>query len=290
MAGEGSSMRATLPMAGELNLSSVPFLIITQSTEAVTIYLDPDRGKVAQSRPSKARKGKTMALAVGYVRISKEEAGSTSLRTQESAIRLWCQANGHTLKAIFTDEGVSGGTAPLSRGGASEAIKASRARGVEMLVVSKLDRMSRDLRDVLDLVDNTLKGKATLVSVSESFDANTPAGRMFLQLLGTFAEFERNKIRERTKDALATRRAQGRKTGGAVPFGYRQEDGWLIPEPSEQAVIEKAFELSAKGVSLADIAEQLNADGATTREGRPWHKQRVFDVLKSERRRREAKQ
>ena len=161
-----------------------------------------------------------MAKVVGYVRISKEENGNQSLLTQETAIWDWCRALGHDLVAVYRDEGVSGGIAPSNRPGASEAIRHARRRGIGTLVVAKLDRVSRDLADILNLVDNVLGKQATLISISESFDAGTPNGRMFLQMLGSFSEFERNRIRQRTREALATRRRQGRKTGGDVPFGY----------------------------------------------------------------------
>lgn len=274
----------------EAQTAEIPIAIVVSSTEAITISLaeGPCHAvDLATSGETTERRGDSeMAIAIGYVRISKEEAGSMSLATQEAAIRAWCLANGHTLKSVFADEGVSGGNAPISRPGAAQAIREARSKGVEILVVSKLDRMSRDLKDVLDLVDTTLKGKATLVSVSEAFDAHTPAGRMFLQLLGTFGKFERNKIKERTKDALATRRAAGLKTGGNVPYGYTSEGGRLLPLEAEQAVLDRALAMQADGLSFAKIAKALNQSGEKTREGRAWTKMRLYEVLRSETRRR----
>jgi site-specific DNA recombinase len=265
-----------------------PALFLHDSTEACKISLATELVGGHSLRQDGQGRRNAVGNVVGYIRISKEEAGSTSLATQEVAIRDWCQRQGHQLVALFKDEGVSGGVHPLERPGASEAIRKARSRTVEALVVTKLDRVSRDLAATLDLVDNVLGGKATLVSISESFDAGTPAGRMFLQLLGTFAEFERNKIRERTREALQTRRSQGRKTGGHVPFGYREEHGQLIPEEAEQATLCRAFALRQEGMSWRKAADALNAEGRTRREGLNWTPSRLCDVLTSEERRKKA--
>lgn len=229
-----------------------------------------------------------MAKVVGYCRISKDEAGSISILTQENAIRDWCRAVGHELVAVYRDEGVSGGIAPMDRPSASQAIRHACKRGFGMLVVSKLDRVSRDLGDTLNLVDNILGRQAALISISESFDGSTPSGRMFLQLLGSFAEFERNKIRQRTCEALATKRRMGVKTGGYVPFGYSVMNRKLIPNPKEMIVVERALELRASGLSLAKVSVKLNKEGLHRREGLPWTRNKLYEVLKSESRRRAA--
>jgi len=228
-----------------------------------------------------------MATVVGYVRISKEEQNSKSLETQESAITDWCERMGHDLVAVFRDEGVSGSVAPMDRKGAAQAIRKARTRQVDIFAVAKLDRIARVLGDTLHLVDTVLGKRAVLVSISEQFDASTPAGRMFLQLLGTFAEFERNRIRERTREALATRRRMGRKTGGTVPFGYRAEEVQLVPNDDEQRTLRRAFALRAEGVSWRLTADALNAEGMTRRGGLPWTASRLYEVLAAERRRRE---
>lgn len=95
--------------------------------------------------------------------------------------------------------------------GAWQAIREARKR--DCLTVSKLDRLSGDLRDILALVDDELGHCATLISVSEEFDARAAAGRAFLQLLGSFGEFERGRTQERTRDALAKKRREEREQG-----------------------------------------------------------------------------
>lgn len=227
-----------------------------------------------------------MASVVGYIRISKEEQGSRSLETQEQALRLWSQARGHDLVAIYRDDGVSGSVAPARREGAAQAIAHAKRKGVDLLVVAKLDRIARDLVATLDLVDNVLGSRAALASVAEDFDASTAAGRMFLQMMGMAAEFERNRIRERTCEGLATVRRQGRKTGGSVPFGYRSEAGVLVAVAEEQMTLARAFDLRAAGQSIRATAAMLNAEGMTRRESRPWNAHTLHRVLTAETRRR----
>lgn len=258
-------------------------LFILHSTEGGMISLAM-RFRLCPTSPTSNQKGKHMK-AVGYVRISKSEAGSASLETQEASIRHWATANGHELLAVYRDDGVSGGVAPLHREGASQALRESRKRECGCLVVSKLDRLSRDLRDILALVDDELGHRATLISVSEGFDARTPSGRMFLQLLGTFGEFERGRIQERTKDALAARRRDGRKTGGVVPFGYRAKGGLLVPLAKEQRTLRRARELRADGLSWVKVANALNAEKLFRRNGGDWNGTKLFETLMADDRR-----
>lgn len=265
-----------------------PRLIVLATTERGTITVDillKQRRRIRHTLQN--QESEPMGNVVGYVRISKDEADSRSIDTQEHAIREWCLRLGHQLVSIHRDEGISGAVPPMDRKGAAEAITEARKRGNGILLVSKLDRVSRDLRDVLGLVDDVLGHRATLMSISESFDASTPSGRMFLQLLGTFGEFERNKIRERTREALATRRREGRKTGGKeTPFGYKADKaGMLKPEKAEQATLSRARELRATGDSWEKVAVQLNAENRFRRGGKPWNRVKLYEVITADDRR-----
>lgn len=263
--------------------------IVLLSSERGTILLDVSLREHECSRDDATRENR-VGNVVGYVRISKEEAGSRSLETQEHAIRRWCETHGHRVAAVYRDEGISGAVAPTQRAGAAQAIRDARKRKNGILVVSKLDRISRDLRDVLALVDDVLGHRATLISISESFDASTPSGRMFLQLLGTFGEFERNKIRERTREALATRRREWKKTGGAeCPFGYRAHQGKLVRVNKEQATLAAARRLRGEGLSWQKVSEQLNVRGNLRRNGKLWTRVKLFEVIQADDRRRGSK-
>lgn len=227
-----------------------------------------------------------MAKVIGYVRRSREESGNLSIQTQEHALQIWCNANGHELAAVYQDNDVSGGIAPMDRAGASQAIKHACRRGFGLLLIPKLDRISRDLADTLNLVDNILGKRATLVSIAENFDAQSPSGRMYLQIVSTFAEFERRRIQQRTREGLGTVRRQGRKTGGDVPFGYTIVDGKLTPNPDEMIVIEQALALRSSGHSLARTSDELNRNTLYRRGGLKWNRDKLYRILKSELRRR----
>lgn len=227
-----------------------------------------------------------MAKVIGYVRRSREENGNLSMETQGHALNAWCKANGHELVAVYQDNDVSGGVAPMDRPNASLAIKHACRRGFGMLLVPKLDRISRDLADTLDLVDNILGKRATLISIAENFDASTAAGRMYLQIVSTFAEFERRRIQQRTREGLQTVRRQHRKTGGDVPFGYEVNDGKIEPNPIEMATVERAFAIRNSGLSLAQTSDELNRLGLYRRGGLLWNRDKLYRYLKSELRRR----
>jgi len=223
---------------------------------------------------------------IGYVRRSREENGNLSIETQGHAIQAWCKANGHELVAVYQDNDISGAIVPMDRPGASQAIKHACRRGFGLLLVPKLDRISRDLADTLDLVDNILGKRASLVSIAENFDASTAAGRMYLQIVSTFAEFERRRIQQRTREGLATVRRQGRKTGGSVPFGYMVDGTMLMAHPGEMPTVERAITLRNEGWSWAKVSEELNERGFVRRGGLLWTGNKLYRLLKSELRRR----
>ena len=175
----------------------------------------------------------------------------------------------HIVKVYFDD--ASGAT--TSRKDLQNMLNAARAGLFDTLLVYKVDRFSRRLRDLVSLLDALADADVVFRSATEPFDTSTPIGRMLVQMLGVFAEFEREVIIDRVTAGMATKAAKGLWTGGARPFGYQVDRilDKLIPEPDEQAIVKRIFDLYTRDrLGTPSIAKRLNEEGLRTSNGKPW--------------------
>jgi DNA invertase Pin-like site-specific DNA recombinase len=215
-----------------------------------------------------------------YVRVStREQAEGTGLDTQKQKIREWAQLHDIGQMSLYEDPGASGGT--MDREGLQELLSDVESGDLDTVVVYKADRLSRSLRDLLTVLDNRLEPSGVrFVSVTEQFDTSTAGGRLFLQMLGSFSEFERNVITERTTEGRRRKAEDGGHACGEVPLGYRKNgEGKLEPDPETAPIVRRIFRLRGQGESLRSIAEELNRDGIETKSGGEWHASTVKYVL-----------
>jgi DNA invertase Pin-like site-specific DNA recombinase len=211
---------------------------------------------------------------VAYVRVSTREQadGGVSLAAQRERIAAYAALYGLDVVSVYEDAGVSAST--LDRPGLAAALDALAAGAADALVVAKLDRLTRSVRDLGDLIDADgplAAGRAALLSVGEQVDTRTAAGRLVLNVLASVAQWERETIGERTSAAMLHMSATGVHVGGAPPYGYAVgEGGRLVEVDAEQAVMREARALSAAGLSLRAVAAALAARGLVSRTGRPF--------------------
>jgi DNA invertase Pin-like site-specific DNA recombinase len=206
---------------------------------------------------------------VGYVRVSTEEQTTgVSLETQEAKIRAWCLLHDGQCVALYRDDGLSGFRGPEARPGLKAALDHVCAmQGT--LVVYSLSRLARNTRETIDIGERLDVHAAELVSLSEDINTTTAAGKMVFRLLAVLAEFERDQIAERTRHAMAYKRALSQRISRHLPYGFRLEaDGVTLEiDPAEQLVIAAARAYSTAGLSLREIARRLAADGFLSRTG-----------------------
>jgi site-specific DNA recombinase len=226
-----------------------------------------------------------MTRVIGYARVSTEEQARTgvSLEDQQRRIALYCELHGLELLRIETDAGFSGSN--LDRPGAQRVLAALKSGEAAGLVIAKLDRWTRRLRDLLDMIDFADERRVALMSIGETLDTSTAAGRMIVKVIGAVAEMEREQIGERTRDALRHKKSRGEKIGGKTPYGFdavvnEQGRKMLVRNESEQAVIAEIWRQHAQGLSLEQIAFVLNGCGLTTREGGQWKRQYIHRIVK----------
>lgn len=220
--------------------------------------------------------------AVGYVRVSTErQAGEgVSLEAQAAKIRAMSEVQDAALLRVIEDAGASGKS--LQRPGLAELLAAVEARAVDVVIVAKLDRLTRSVRDLAELLDQFARRGVSLVSVAESLDTGSAAGRLVLNVMASVSQWEREAIGERTRDALRHKKAMGQRVG-TVPFGHAvAADGLtLVPLAEEKRILACICEFRADGLTLREIADELNSRGWRTRRGAHWRLRSVHHLLVS---------
>lgn len=190
-----------------------------------------------------------------YRRVSTEEQASSGLglAAQEKTLIAEAERRGWTVITSLLDEGVSGSVAPKKRPALNEALKLVTGGVADVLMVAKLDRATRSVADLCQLLDGADRQGWDFVALDLGIDTSTPMGRAMAQMAGVFSELERKMIGQRTKDALAAKKAQGMELG----------------RPSEQDADnrQRVAELRAEGLSLRAIAERMNEEGRRTARG-----------------------
>jgi len=221
--------------------------------------------------------------AIGYTRVSTREQADSglSLEGQRERIAAYCTARGWTLGEIVVDAGVSGGT--LERPGLSRILETVRRREVDVVVVLKLDRLTRSVKDLGDVLERFERADVAFTSVTDNFDTTTANGKLVLNILGSVAQWERDVIAERTADAMQVARSQGRRVG-AVPFAFTLgTDGeTLEPDPAKLETVAEIARQRRGGGTLTGIARRLNAIGATAANGGSWFAETVKRVLRND--------
>jgi DNA invertase Pin-like site-specific DNA recombinase len=220
--------------------------------------------------------------AIGYVRVStdKQADRGVSLEAQTEKIKAMAVVQSADLAEVIVDAGESAKS--LDRPGMERLLTMVDARAVDVVIIAKLDRLTRSVKDLAELLERFTRRGVSLVSVAESLDTGTAAGRLVLNIMTAVSQWEREAIGERTRDAMQHKRANGERVG-TIPFGFRMtEDGSrLEQDPAEQDVLARIHELKASGRTLREIADELNRQGYKTRRGTAWRHQYVAGVLKA---------
>jgi site-specific DNA recombinase len=179
----------------------------------------------------------------------------------------------------YDDGGFSGGT--LERPALKRLLADIEAGRVDVVVVYKIDRLSRALMDFARLVEVFDRNGVTFVSVTQSFNTTTSMGRLTLNVLLSFAQFEREVIGERIRDKVAASRKRGMWMGGFVPMGYRVQNRKLVVHEAEAVVIRMIFERFLKVGSATVLARQLKADDVRSHRGRIIDKGGLYRIFRN---------
>jgi site-specific DNA recombinase len=201
-----------------------------------------------------------------YTRKSTEhnlDLAFNSLDAQREACEAYIKSQAHEgwvlVRERFDDGGLSG--ASLDRPALQSLLDRVQARQIDVIVVYKVDRLTRSLADFAKLVELFDEHEASFVSVTQSFNTTSSMGRLTLNVLLSFAQFEREVIGERVRDKIAASKRKGIWVGGPVALGYRSLDKKLEIVPEEAELVRKIFEAYLRLGSIGALAGSLNAEG-----------------------------
>lgn len=219
---------------------------------------------------------------IGYVRVStdKQVESGLSIESQIMKIEQYVSLYDLELVEILIDRGVSASS--LNRPELQRAFDKLESGVASALIVTKLDRLTRSVKDLGVLVEQyfTEKKGYSLLSVSDQIDTRTASGRLVLNILGSVSQWEREVIAERTSEALQAKKRRGEYAGGRVGFGYKIVDGKQVIDESKQAVIAMVKRLRGDSKSYRTIANELELAGHKNSNGKKFNKNVIARILK----------
>lgn len=223
--------------------------------------------------PSKRR-------VVGYVRVSSEEQATSghSIEAQRAKLQAYCDLHDVELVEVVSDAGLSAAT--TDRAGLQRILGMIDRREVDTVLVAKLDRLTRSVRDLGDLLDRMRRRGVDLASVAESLDTSSACGRLIVNMLGVLAQWEREQTGERTAAVLHDLRRRGRRYSLHAPIGKRIAGDELFDNEGEVAAVTALRSIAGSGLSLRSMSAVLARQGHLSRAGKPFTASAVQRLLR----------
>ena len=222
--------------------------------------------------------------AIAYIRVSTEEQ-SLGLDAQRERVESYCHARGYELVAVVEDKGASGKT--LNRSGMDKVRKIMKRKMVDAVVALKLDRLTRRVSDLHILMKESAETGVAIVSIMETLDTSSAAGRLMVHMLAGMAEWERDVIAERTSAALTLLASRGERVGRHAAIGSANGEGARQEEECRTLSVLREIILSGscldcnKAESLRCMADMLEAQGCTNRAGKRYGASSIQRMKKS---------
>ncbi|MBI4083128.1 MAG: recombinase family protein [Candidatus Lambdaproteobacteria bacterium] len=221
--------------------------------------------------------------AIGYASLSaiSVQPRNLGLDVQERLIRAEAARRGWALVDVVRE--VTQSSLGRSRPRLADVVARIGAGECEALLVARLDRLTRNVRELDDLLEQLqVRGRVRLVSIEEGLDSATESGRLAVHTVQIVARWEVKRIPDRTREIIARKRARGERVGHA-PYGYVYRDRRLVPEEQETRVIALMCRLHDEGQSYRRIARHLNAERIAAKRGGIWYAETVKTVIQSAR-------
>lgn len=218
-----------------------------------------------------------------YTRVSTDEqVNGFGLEVQRDKCLAYAKFKDWQVTHEFSDEGISGSLDESKRPGLANLLAAIDAGEIDTLIIASLDRLARKLSVLLQLKEKLDKMNVTFSSCKETIDTSTPTGIAMMQMIGVFAEWERNVITARMTDGRNARGRVDGERGGRMPLGYRRNGDGVEIVKSEAEIVKQIFWMRQDGSILQGIADWLNEYGIPSKKGKQWYAKTVSLVLKNE--------
>src|SRR5688572_24136166 len=216
-----------------------------------------------------------------YLRISTDEEHQPfSLEAQRLKLGQFVPTQPGWVHVETYEDQVSG--AKASRPELDRALRDAKLGRFDVLLVYRVDRFARSLKVLVHLLEELEAAGVAFRSATEPMDTSTATGRMLVQLLGVFAEFERATIIDRVVNGMERKAARGEWPGGRLPYGLRLDDGRLAVLDGEFETVQRIFDRYASGtLGCTALANELNDDGLRTRSCKLWTRQMLLEMLRN---------
>lgn len=214
-----------------------------------------------------------------WIRVSTEDqARGESPKNHEHRARMYAELKNWKIVELYDLSGVSGKSV-IDHPEAKRMLADVASGKIKALIFSKLARLARNVRELLDISDHFQKYNANLVSLEESIDTSTPAGRLLFTVIGALAQWEREEISARVSASVPIRARQGKPTGGKGPFGYMWVDKQLVINPAEAPIVKELFNTFLETKKLITTARVMTEKGYRSRNGAKFCKTTVKRIL-----------
>lgn len=219
-----------------------------------------------------------------YTRVSTDaqaDPDKVSLAEQERMARAYIESKGWECVKVYSDDGYTGRN--TKRPALQKMIEDIEAKKINVVVVFKLDRLSRKQRDTLEIIEEVfLKNNVDFASLHEYLDTSSPWGRAMIGVLSSFNQLESENIALRTAMGRYAKARDVGYAGGKPPLGYEAVDGNLVIVPHEAEIVRLVFELRAEGKTLKAITDELNNRGYRSKKGNEFKHSAVQTILNNE--------
>ncbi|OHR48309.1 hypothetical protein HMPREF2941_11260 [Staphylococcus sp. HMSC061F01] len=216
-----------------------------------------------------------------YVRTSSiKQIDNNSIPAQLAEIEKYCKLNDYEMLPPYIDNGISGAEME-NRPGLQQMLNDLKNNKLDKIVVWKLTRLGRSMKDILQIIEECEKNNVSFYSVSEHLGIDTDMNKLMLNIMGSLGEYERTILKDNIRIGASNKASEGKSVGGQPPYGYDRIDGLLIVNQHESRIVKEIYQMYSQGMNFTAIAKVLNDRHEVTKLGKPHSKDSVSYILKN---------